>query len=59
METVMGKPSNTEDSYGFIVFFLLALNVGLLDGLLGVAGMVLKLVTGIIPENSLRKTHIA
>ena len=51
METVMGKPSNTEDSYGFIVFFLLALNVGLLDGLLG--------VTGIIPETSLRKTHIA
>jgi hypothetical protein len=31
--------------------------VGLLDGLLEVAGMIMKLVTGIIPENSLRKTH--
>ena len=31
---------------------------GLLDGLLGVAGMIkLRVMTGIIPENSLRKTH--
>ena len=35
-----------------------AFYVGLLDGLLGVAGiMTLLVMTGIIPENSLRKTH--
>ena len=36
---------------------LLVLNIGLLDGLLGVAGMIMKLVmTGIIPEHSLLST---
>jgi len=35
-----------------------AFYVGLLDGLLGVAGiMTLLVMTGIIPENCLRKTH--
>ena len=33
---------------------LLVLNVGLLDGLLGVGMMTLLVMTGIIPENSLR-----